>query len=41
MLAAVRFNVTVITEPPEIWLVGLDGSAIRLIIGGYQPAWIP
>ncbi|MFN2144941.1 MAG: Ig-like domain-containing protein [Anaerolineales bacterium] len=41
LLAAVRFNVTVITEPPEIWLVGLDGSAIRLVIGGYQPAWIP
>jgi Tol biopolymer transport system component len=40
-LAAVRFNVTLKTDPPEIWLVGLDGKAIRLIIGGYQPAWIP
>ena len=29
-LAAVRFNVTLKTDPPEIWLVGLDGKAIRL-----------
>jgi Tol biopolymer transport system component len=40
-LAAVRFNVTLLTDPPEIWLVGLDGNAIRLVIGGYQPTWIP
>jgi Tol biopolymer transport system component len=40
-LAAVRFNITLKTEPPEIWLVDLNGSATRLVIGGYQPAWIP
>jgi len=40
-LAAVRFNVTVLTEPAEIWLLGLDGSALRLVIGGFQPQWIP
>jgi dipeptidyl aminopeptidase/acylaminoacyl peptidase len=40
-LAAVRFNVTLLTEPAEIWLLGLDGSAIRLVIGGFQPQWIP
>ncbi len=40
-LAAVRFNVTLLTEPSEIWLLGLDGSAIRLVIGGFQPQWIP
>lgn len=40
-LAAMRFNVTLLTDPPEIWLISLDGKAIRLVIGGYQPAWIP
>lgn len=40
-LAAVRFNVTVLTEPAEIWLLGLDGSAFRLVIGGFQPQWVP
>lgn len=40
-LAAVRFDKVLLTEPPEIWLLALDGSAIRLVIGGYQPQWLP
>lgn len=40
-LAAVRFDTVLLTEPPEIWLLGLDGSAVRLVIGGYQPQWLP
>lgn len=41
MLAAVRFNVTLLTEPAEIWTVNLSGEAVRLVIGGFQPTWIP
>lgn len=41
MIAAVRFNVTLLTEPSEIWLVDLSGEATRLVIGGFSPAWIP
>lgn len=40
-LAAVRFNVTVLTEPPEIWLLDLRGESVRLVIGGFSPRWIP
>jgi Tol biopolymer transport system component len=40
-LAAVRFNQAVLTDPPEIWLLDLNGNAIRLIIGGYAPQWTP
>jgi Tol biopolymer transport system component len=40
-LAAVRFNVTLLTEPPEIWLLDLGGGAVRLVIGGFSPQWIP
>ena len=39
--ASVRFNAAVITDPPEIWLIELNGTATRLIIGGYAPQWIP
>lgn len=40
-VAAVRFNTTLLTDPPEIWLLGLDGEALRLVIGGFSPQWIP
>lgn len=40
-IAAVRFNTILLTEPTEIWLIGLDGEALRLIIGGFDPLWIP
>lgn len=40
-LAVVRANQALLTEPPEIWLLNLDGSAVRLVIGGYAPQWIP
>jgi dipeptidyl aminopeptidase/acylaminoacyl peptidase len=40
-LAAVRFNVTLLTEPPEIWLLELSGGATRLVIDGYAPMWVP
>lgn len=41
ILAAVRFNVTLLTEPSEIWLVERTGEAIELVVGGYAPLWIP
>lgn len=41
-LAYLRFNQTTLTDPPEIWLIDADGeNAIRLLIGGYAPQWIP
>jgi dipeptidyl aminopeptidase/acylaminoacyl peptidase len=40
-IAAVRFNVTLLTQPPEIWLLELGGSATRLVIDGYAPHWVP
>jgi len=40
-LAATRFDVTLLTEPPEIWLFERSGSALRLVIGGFSPQWIP
>ena len=40
-LAATRFDVTLLTEPPEIWLFELNGNAIRLVIGGFNPQWVP
>lgn len=41
-LAFVRYNQTKITEPPEIWIIQPNGSnALRLVIGGYVPQWIP
>ena len=37
-----RFNQTTLTDPPEIWLMSVDGSEnLRLVIGGYNPIWIP
>ena len=41
-LAFVRYKQTTITDPPEIWIIASDGSdAVRLVIGGYAPQWIP
>jgi Tol biopolymer transport system component len=40
-LAVMRFNVTLLTEPPEIWLLELSGGATRLVIDGYAPQWVP
>jgi Tol biopolymer transport system component len=41
-LAYVRFNQTVLTDPPEIWVINPEtAQANRLIVGGYAPQWIP
>lgn len=41
-LAYVRFNQTVLTEAPTIWLMDpLTGRAIQLISAGFFPRWIP
>jgi Tol biopolymer transport system component len=41
-LAYVRFNQSVLTEPPEIWLIDpVTKQAEQLVVGGYSPQWIP
>ncbi len=41
-LAYVRFNQSLLTEPPEIWITNpLTGQTSRIITGGYAPQWIP
>lgn len=41
-LAFVRFNVSTLTEPPELWVVNADGTnPIQLVLKGYAPQWIP
>ncbi|MBT3239961.1 MAG: hypothetical protein HON98_04315 [Chloroflexi bacterium] len=41
-IALVRFNTILLTEPPEIWVVEVsDGTALRLVIGGFDPLWMP
>jgi Tol biopolymer transport system component len=41
-IAYLRFDQTSMNMPPELWLVDADGSeAIQLVIGGYNPRWIP
>ncbi len=41
-IAYVRFNQTVMTEPPEIWLTNPDGSGQQLLVrNGYAPQWLP
>jgi TolB protein len=41
-LAYVRFNQTLMTEPPEVWTISLDGTrAERQVVGGYSPQWLP
>jgi Tol biopolymer transport system component len=42
MLAYVRFDEMKLYTPPELWMIGVDGSnPIQLVIGGYSPLWIP
>jgi len=41
-IAYVRFNQSVIYEPPEIWILNLLlNESARYIQDGYQPQWIP
>jgi Tol biopolymer transport system component len=41
-LAYVRFNQVKLFDPPELWMMNIDGSnAVQLVIGGYLPIWIP
>lgn len=41
-IAFVRSNQADLNEPPEIWLIPVDGEAgVRLVIGGFSPVWIP
>ena len=41
-LAFVRHKQTTLIDPPEIWIIRSDGSdAVRLVIGGYVPQWMP
>ena len=38
----VRYNQAKLSEPPEIWLMNLNGSdKVRLVINGFAPVWIP
>ena len=41
-LAFVRFNQTILTELPEIWVIDISTShATQILAGGYAPQWIP
>ena len=41
-IAFVRSNQADLNEPPEIWVIPVDGgAAVRLVIGGFAPLWIP
>ena len=41
-LAYVRFNQAVPKEPLELWMIDiLTDQAVRLVVGGYAPIWIP
>lgn len=41
-IAYLRFDQVTMNKPPELWLINADGSdAIQLVIGGYNPRWIP
>lgn len=40
-VALVRFNESVLSEPPEIWLYNLEGAGFRVVINAYAPQWIP
>lgn len=42
MLAYVRYNQAALSDPPEIWLIDVNGGEpLRLIINGFQPGWVP
>lgn len=41
-LAYVRYNQAALSEAPEIWMIDTaSGEALRLIINGFAPGWIP
>jgi Tol biopolymer transport system component len=41
-LAFVRFNISALTIPPELWMVNTDGTnPVQLVIKGFAPQWIP
>lgn len=41
-IALLLFDQVSLNKPPELWLMNADGSeAIQLVIGGYNPRWIP
>jgi Tol biopolymer transport system component len=41
-LAFVRFNQTVFTEPPEVWIIDLLTTQAALVVkGGFSPQWMP
>ncbi len=41
-VAFVRSNQADLNEAPEIWIINIDGSpAIRLVINGFSPYWLP
>jgi Tol biopolymer transport system component len=41
-IAYVRFDQTLLTAPPEVWIIQADGSLPRkLVAAGYAPRWIP
>lgn len=42
LLAYVRFDQAKLFEPPELWIIRVDGNyPLQLVKGGYSPAWIP
>lgn len=42
MLAFVRFNQNVMTDPPELWLVDPESANAALVMeGAFSPRWIP
>jgi Tol biopolymer transport system component len=41
-IAYVRFNQAKLADPPELWMVDVDGhNPVQLVIKGYSPLWIP
>ena len=41
-LAYVRFDESKAYNPPELWMINVDGSnPLQLVIRGYAPQWIP
>ena len=42
LLAYVRFNQSVLSEPPELWVMDpFSGQKTQLVVGGYQAQWVP
>jgi Tol biopolymer transport system component len=42
MLTFVRKNQANLTQPIEIWVIGVDGEDAELLVeGGYAPQWVP